>query len=314
MAAGSVPPVADLNLDRYFDLDLEHWRTQMDQLREFFWSARLVQWAPFAGLVAVLRVRRGAIAALLGGWLAAFILVKGFSTRADIQANTFWRLLMPAWPAYLLLFASIPLLVPTLARRLGERIQPPESANVSLRWIGVVAVVTVVIPAVTIVASTPLEPPPDPGGRPGLRGRATSSPPSTTRSSSAVERAGAGRRLTWTSGGPWRADVFYRVYRHDGTGRRTPNASVSAGVAWYCLLRSEPIATTRGLTFVDASAPADGHLSDRRRNELGRRPRRGGRVRVQPSGRCGRLSRSSSSAMRWARSTFSSVSLEITVE
>ena len=31
------------------------------------------------------------IAALLGGWLAAFLLVKGFSTRADIQANTFWR-------------------------------------------------------------------------------------------------------------------------------------------------------------------------------------------------------------------------------
>ena len=93
---------------------------QMDQLREFFWSARLAQWAPIAGLLAVLRVRRAPIAALLGGWLAAFLVVKGFSTRADIQANTFWRLLMPAWPAYLLLFASIPLLVPTFARRLGR--------------------------------------------------------------------------------------------------------------------------------------------------------------------------------------------------
>ena len=39
------------------------------------------------------------------------------------RRDTFWRLLMPAWPAYLLLFASIPLLVPTLARRLGERMQ-----------------------------------------------------------------------------------------------------------------------------------------------------------------------------------------------
>ena len=71
--------------------------------------------------VAVLRVRRGAVAALLGGWLGAFLVVKGFSTAGDIEANTFWRLLMPAWPAYLLLVASIPLLVPTLARRLGER-------------------------------------------------------------------------------------------------------------------------------------------------------------------------------------------------
>ena len=59
------------------------------------------------------------IAGLLAGWLGAFILVKGFNENADIQANTFWRLLMPAWPAYLLLFAAIPLLVPTLFRRLG---------------------------------------------------------------------------------------------------------------------------------------------------------------------------------------------------
>ena len=91
----------------------------MDQLREFFLSARVAQWAPIAGLVAVLRVRRGPIAALLAGWLAAFLVVKGFSPRATIESGSFWRLLMPAWPAYLLLFASIPLLVPTLARRLG---------------------------------------------------------------------------------------------------------------------------------------------------------------------------------------------------
>ncbi len=69
--------------------------------------------------------------------------MKGFSPRADIQANTFWRLLMPAWPAYLLLFASIPLLVPTLARRLGDRVRPAEPDGRRSRWIAVAAVVTV---------------------------------------------------------------------------------------------------------------------------------------------------------------------------
>jgi hypothetical protein len=253
LAAGSVPPVGAVNLNRYFDLDLEHWRTQMGQLREFFWSARLAQWAPVAGLVAVLRVRRGAIAALLGGWLAAFILVKGFSTRADIQANTFWRLLMPAWPAYLLLFASIPLLVPTLARRLGERMQPPSTSNVSLRWIVAVAVGTVAIPAVAIAASSPFEPPPvksivqefDNGNI---------LTPVDDEVELRVERDVSGARLTWTSGGPWRADVFYRVYRHDGPGDDAL-CLPSSGVAWYCYFRSEPIATTRDLTFVDESAP-----------------------------------------------------------
>ena len=154
VAAGATGVLA-LDVDRYIELDLDHWRQQMNYLREFFWSARLAQWAPFAGLIAVLRVRRGAIAALLGGWLAAFLLVKGFSVRADIQANTFWRLLMPAWPAYLILFASIPLLVPTLARRLGERVQPPRTRPVGRRALVVAALLTVVVPAAAIAASSP---------------------------------------------------------------------------------------------------------------------------------------------------------------
>ena len=158
LAAGSSSVAGtDVNLDRYIDLDFQHWRDQMDQLREFFWSARLAQWAPFAGLIAVIRVQRGAIAALLGGWLAAFIVVKGFSPRASIETNTFWRLLMPAWPAYLLLFAAIPLLVPTLARRLGERIRPPKTIAIQWRWVAVAAVAAVVVPFGVIAASDPVD-------------------------------------------------------------------------------------------------------------------------------------------------------------
>jgi hypothetical protein len=48
--------------------------------------------------------------------------------------------------------------------------------------------------------------------------------------------------------------VFYRVYRHDGPGSDT-NCVVSSGVAWYCYLYGEPIATTRDLSFVDSNAP-----------------------------------------------------------
>src|SRR4029450_611569 len=77
LAAGS--NVAAIDLNRYLDLDLDHWLDQMDQLREHFFSARVAQWVPVAGLIAVLRVRRGAVAALLGGWLGAYLLVKGFS-------------------------------------------------------------------------------------------------------------------------------------------------------------------------------------------------------------------------------------------
>ena len=80
LAAGAAPLAVDLSLDRYLDFDIDHWRGQMAELREFFWSARLAQWAPFAGLLAVISVRKGAVAALLAGWLGAFLVVKGFST------------------------------------------------------------------------------------------------------------------------------------------------------------------------------------------------------------------------------------------
>jgi hypothetical protein len=248
-AAGTQLP---FNLDDYLELDVEHWKNQMNYLREFFWSARVAQWAPFAGLLAVLRVRRAPIAALLAGWLAAFIVVKGFSPRADIQANTFWRLLMPAWPAYLLLFASIPLLVPTLPRRLGERVRPPAAPSLRPRWIVLAAIATIAVPAAAAAASEQTEPP-----TPALVQTTASETTILTPVEEAIElqaRPEAGAlRLTWTSGRSWRGNVFYRVYRKDD-GRET-ECMTSANAAWNCFLRGEPIATIRETVYVDPSPP-----------------------------------------------------------
>ena len=240
-----------VDLDRYVELDFDHWQRQMDHLREFFWSARVAQWAPIAGALAVLRVGRTPIAALLAGWLAAFLVVKGFSPRADIQANTFWRLLMPAWPAYLLLFASIPLLVPTVARRLGERLAPPTEPRISRRWIGVVAIATVLVPAAATVASSPIEPP----APPALvqeSGTATILTPVDTSIALAATPTEAGTQLAWTVPDAWRADVFYRVYRSDGSDPDTV-CTTEANVSWSCYLKAEAIGTTRDLTFLDPS-------------------------------------------------------------
>jgi hypothetical protein len=255
LAAGSGTAALDLNLDRYLQLDVDHWRQQMNYLREFFWSARLAQWAPFAGLLAVLRVRRGALAALLAGWLGAFLVIKGFSPRADIQANTFWRLLMPAWPAYLLLFASIPLLVPTLARRLGERLSPPAHPPLDRRWLLLPAAATVVLPAAAIAASSPLQPPPTRAVVQSFAEGSNILTPVDSALRVEVTRAGGAQRLTWSGGGPWPARVFYRVYRSDGPGQDT-ECLISGGTAWYCSLLASPIATTREREYVDPAPPA----------------------------------------------------------
>lgn len=254
LAAGSTSVLA-VDVDRYLELDLDHWRQQMNELREFFWSARLAQWAPLAGLLAVLRVRRWPIAALLAGWLGAFLLVKGFSTRASIEGNTFWRLLMPAWPAYLLLFASIPLLVPTLARRLGERLRPPPVSALRPAWVAVVAAVTVAVPAVTFAAASPVDSPRLAVFQDDVDNYILTSIEEDVEVTATTTDAGV--EVRWTSGGPWRSDVFYRVYRADPELEIECEQSDGA-VAYYCYLRSTPVATTRELSWVDPAPPPGG--------------------------------------------------------
>jgi hypothetical protein len=218
-----------------------------------FWSQRLAQWAPFAGLIAVLRVRRGPIAALLAGWLAAFLVVKGFSPRATIDSGSFWRLLMPAWPAYLLLFASIPLLVPTLVRRLGDRTARLPSRQAP-RWsLAVAAALVVALPAVAIAAASPLDGPElaltqDDQGNFIL-----------TSIDESVElqaaRTAEGVRLTW-SDDPWRANVFYRVYRAEGP-TDVECEHTDGHPAQSCYPRGTVLESVRGSEYLDRDPPPE---------------------------------------------------------
>jgi hypothetical protein len=249
--ASGLPQV---NYQRYVQLDWSHWREQMDSLREFFWSARLAQWAPFAGLLAVVRVHRVPIAALLGGWLGAFILVKGFDDRANIEENTFWRLLMPAWPAYLLLFAAIPLLVPRLAPSLGRRLLPPVSSRISPRWVALAVALTLLLPALATAASSQIQPPSPPAVVQDL-GSSTILTPVDAAIHLEVQPVTGANVLRWSAGSSWHANVFYRVYRKDGGGDDLL-CSTAANVAWNCYAKGNPIATTRARTYVDRSPPA----------------------------------------------------------
>src|SRR5262249_31774333 len=84
--------------------------------REHFWIARVIEWLPLAGCTAlVLRSRRGFL--LVGTWFIAYLLVKATYVLASLDDASFFRLLMPAFPAYVLLAAAVVLLIPRVRAR-----------------------------------------------------------------------------------------------------------------------------------------------------------------------------------------------------
>src|SRR5207302_6629304 len=121
VSAAAAAPLALANpFTKYVHLDWGVLRQNLDALREFFWSVRPLEVIPFAGAIAIAR-RSWPKAALVFFWFAAFLIVKGTDPHARVEDASFWRLMLPSLPAYLLLLAAIPLLVPRFAPALVRR-------------------------------------------------------------------------------------------------------------------------------------------------------------------------------------------------
>jgi len=102
--------------------------------REYFWSLRVVEWIPIAGTIAVVR-RSLSAAVAFGVWFWLTALFRGavphtFFTGDPLHPSAeFVVLLLPAFPAFVVLVASLPLLVP----RLPARLAPFPSSSPSAR-------------------------------------------------------------------------------------------------------------------------------------------------------------------------------------
>lgn len=107
-------------------LSLDRLNGHFAGLREYFWSQRVLQWLPLAGAIAIGR-RSVPLAILVGGWFGAFLLAQATRAGVGFDDGELFRVLLPALPAYVLLAAALPLLVPTLAARLGPLAQPVRS-------------------------------------------------------------------------------------------------------------------------------------------------------------------------------------------
>jgi len=156
LAAGLWPsgPLAS-SLDRYLDLDWGHLARNEDLIREFFWSVRLLEWAGLAGIVAVAR-RSLPGAALLAGWFLLFLVGKGTSASASVETTSFFRLFMPAFPAFFLLAISVPLLLPRVGARLAARGRS-HGRSTRATWIVAGVLLAVAAAPLPVVAAAPPE-------------------------------------------------------------------------------------------------------------------------------------------------------------
>ena len=163
---------------------------------------------------------------------------------------------MPALPAFVLLSASVPLLVPTFLDRMGPRLAPLPGRRPGTK--GTVAVVAflAVVPLVWILASSPQkaglgELPPHGYTSDLVRVDKIGVPTDPGVIDLRVRRTPEGNVLTWTDSTS-HARTFYRVYRGSET---FPDLVCEPHGADLCELRAETLTTTRERRYVDRNPP-----------------------------------------------------------
>jgi hypothetical protein len=241
-AAGAAP-LAAVGVQRYLHFDWNHVQTNLDSIREHFWSVRVFEWLVIAGVLALAR-RALWVAGLFGGWFLAFVLIKGSDPVTSIQDTSLLRLLIPAIAPFVLMLAALPLLVPGVAGRLPAVAAPRPWG--SRRTVGTVlaaaGLVTVVLPAALIAAAHRV---PDAAATVVNRGTA----PIPTDDGFRLRAAAAGRhvRLSWPARTAAAGRVFYTVLRGSGC----------TGTTSIDLCAAKTALTTRETSLVD-SPPGPG--------------------------------------------------------
>ena len=242
LAAGA--PLAGLDFGKYYhQLNWSHLGNNIDLLREHFWSGRLIVWLVVAGVIGL--ARRSLTASLLvGGWFLAFALVKGSYSGASIEDGSLFRIMMPSYPAFVLLLASVPLLLPRLPGKLRAFRPAFATPRARTRWslVGATVLVSAVIPLAAFAAA-------DTHGGLDPVTIGTTLMPVPANVDVGLTAAVHGRHVTlaWRTARPAGGPVFYRVWRGRVDGLTCPPAPG----ARLCKLALPEVGVAKTGRFVD---------------------------------------------------------------
>jgi hypothetical protein len=238
-------------LDRVHNPELNSWQHLNEVLlglREHFWAARVIEWIPIAGCVALLiRSLRGFL--IVGTWFLAYLLTKATYVLASIEDASFFRLFMPGFPAYVLLAAAVVLLVPGVRPR-PARLSSPHRARTLTGAVAVAALIFVLVPLSVIAATPPLH---DNGLKAAQLG--ISLIPVSSSINPRADAQGTAVRLSWRPQPTTGAAVFYRVFRTSGSGTGLGCAGRLNNASDNCRLYMDEVGVTRTRRFVDRPGP-----------------------------------------------------------
>ena len=216
------------------------------QLAEFFFSVRVLEVAPIVGAIAVAR-RSWPAAAFLSVWFWSYVVLKGSSDNASVEDGSFFRFLLPAAPALLLMLAALPVLVPRVGPRLADRFHAPPPGKLSKRTVIVAAIALGLVPLAAAGAVRPLKGPED-----LIQVRRVATP---VDGGVDLQAAVKGRTvlLKWRAEAAAGTSVFYRLAR--ARGRTDVACDIRPGAADECLADVRAVRTQRSTSAVDRPGP-----------------------------------------------------------
>jgi hypothetical protein len=246
-AVGITIAAIHLNVHRYLPFDWGLLHHNLDGFREYTWSQRMIYFTTVGGLVGLLR--RSTVAGVLTGtWLAVFVVVKGSAPIGTFDVGGFLSHLIPAFPAYFLLVASLPFLLPFYGRR--DRRPAPSFSGRTLPAVAAGILGFVTLAGLVVVTVLPTS------------ARATTAdstsfgyflvPIDTFHLDAQVK--GDTVQLRWPSAGPGGAKPEYAVLRTSGNVDQCPKVPGASGA---CALHARIVGSVPGnvLSTVDRPPP-----------------------------------------------------------
>jgi hypothetical protein len=234
VAAGASVPVLAAKT-QYLSFNWQHLSLELSELREVFWSLRFLEFVFVAGAFGVIRKNpvKGLFVVV---WFVSYGAFKGSNGQADISSTTWFRLVEPGLPAYILLAVGVVYCLPGLGRRVAPVVRQVAQQTVDWRRIAVAAVLLGLIPLLVVGTASP-------ASSQRLVRDNTSVNEAPLSHSFGLHATAAG--LAWKSTAAGGTKVVYQVYAstaNDGCGRPDRGAN-------ECYLNMTKLGRTRGTAF-----------------------------------------------------------------